>query len=98
MNIGLMASKYESLFDEYVTELNLPDYISFIASYYVPDSEDDIKEMFEDADYVESFHMSEVVCFPSYKLKIDKNGEEETEEDLMIQNMNDLENRKLIVF
>ena len=24
MNIGLMASKYESLFDEYVTELNLP--------------------------------------------------------------------------
>jgi ABC-type lipoprotein release transport system permease subunit len=98
MNIGLMASKYESLFDEYVREINLPDYISFIASYYVPDSEDDIREMFEDADYVESFHMSDVVCFPSYKLKNDKNGEEETEEDLMIQNMDDLYNRKLIVF
>lgn len=98
MNIGLMASKYESLFDEYVDELNLPDYISFIASYYVPDSEDDIRKMFEDADYVESFHMSDVVCFPSYKLKTDKNGEEETEEDLMIQNMNDPDNRKLIVF
>ena len=52
MNIGLMASKYEDLFDEYVDELNLPDFISFIASYYVPDSEDDIREMFEHADYV----------------------------------------------
>ena len=48
MNIGLMASKYESLFDEYVDELELPDFISFIASYYVPDSEDDIREMFEE--------------------------------------------------
>lgn len=98
MNIGLMASKYESLFDEYVDELELPDFISFIASYYVPDSEDDIREMFEDADYVESYHMSDVVCFPSYKLKTDKNDEEETEEDLMIQNVDDEDNRKIIVF
>ena len=98
MNIGLMASKYESLFDEYVREINLPDYISFIASYYVPDSEDNIREMFEDADYVESFHMSDVVCFPSYKLKTEKDGKEKTEDYLMIQNMDDQNNRKLIVF
>ncbi|MCR5632997.1 MAG: ABC transporter permease [Eubacterium sp.] len=98
MNIGLMASKYENLFDEYVDELNLPDFISFIASYYVPDSEDDIREMFEDADYVDSFHMSDVVCFPSYKLKTDKNAEEETEEYLMIQNVDDVDNRKIVVF
>ena len=103
MNIGLMASKYESLFDEYVDELNLPDYITFIASYYVPDPEDDIREMFEGADYVDSFSMSDVVCFPSYKLKAEKAadgkaGEEKTEEDLMIQSMDDQDNRNLIVF
>ncbi|MBR4344095.1 MAG: ABC transporter permease [Lachnospiraceae bacterium] len=98
MNIGLMASKYENLFDEYVEELNLPDYFTFIASYYVPDSEDDIREMFEDADYVEAFHMSDVVCFPSYKLKTDKNDKEKTEEYLMIQNVDDADNTKVIVF
>ncbi|MCR4846674.1 MAG: ABC transporter permease [Eubacterium sp.] len=98
MNIGLMASKYEDLFDEYVEELELPDYISFIASYYVPDSEDDIKEYFEEAEYVDSFHMADVVCFPSYKLGTDKTDAVKTEEYLMIQSIDDIGNKNLVVF
>ena len=98
MNIGLMASKYESLFDEYVTELNLPDYISFIASYFVPDSEDDIEKYFDEADYVESYYMSDVVSFKSYEMKADEDGKWKTQDYLMIQNVDDKKLNDAVVF
>ncbi|SEP64538.1 ABC-type transport system, involved in lipoprotein release, permease component [Lachnospiraceae bacterium NE2001] len=89
MNIGLMASKYQSLYDEYRDETDLADYIAFIVAYIVPDSEDDISEMFQDAEYVESYYMSDVVSFKSYNIKTSRDMKEKTQDYLMIQNVDD---------
>ncbi len=98
MNIGLMASKYQNLYDEYVEETKLSDYISFIASYFVPDSEDDIEKYFDEADYVESYYMSDVVSFKSYEMKADEDGKWKTQDYLMIQNVDDKKLNDAVVF
>ena len=89
LSISMMAMKYPGLFEEHVEEMDSADMVAYNASYGSQTYEEDIKNYFDNADYVESYTDIDTVMFLSIEYKTDKKSEEKKGTNWVFENADD---------
>ena len=88
MNLGLLASRYEDLYNEYIDETSTRDYAVF-AAYSYTGGDVDLTDFFDNREYIEGYDIMEVVMMNSFTLKTSNDNEEKMATDWMFQSLED---------
>ncbi|WP_295156084.1 ABC transporter permease, partial [uncultured Ruminococcus sp.] len=84
LHTGLLASTYGSLYREYAEEEDLSDLYVFAAT-----SGQDISDVLDGKEYIESYRSTDVVNLNSFSLKVGSDGKKKDAEDWMITSLED---------
>ena len=89
LSISMMVLKYPDLFKNQVEETGTADLVAYNASYISHTYEDDIRDYFDNADYVESYTDIDIVMFLSVDYRNGKDSEEKKGTNWVFENAED---------